>query len=60
MTLKHLTEYSVSLTRLLCQIHGLSFLEGRHLIEAQVLFGVLKAVEVDALTVDHHVGKLFR
>lgn len=49
----------VSLTRLLRQLHSLSLLVGGHLVEAQVLLGILKAVEVDALAVDHHVRQLF-
>lgn len=49
----------VPLTGLLRQLHGLSLLVGGHLVEAQVLLGVLKAVEVDTLAVDHHVRQLF-
>lgn len=47
------------LTRLCCQLDSLSLLEGRYLIETQILSGFVKTIEMHALTVDHHVRQLF-
>lgn len=43
----------------LSQVEGFTLFEGGHLVEGLVVFGVFKAVEVNALTVDHEVGQLF-